>query len=115
VRTILDQGPLVPGLLRQLDPAAGISESYLDHLRTAAVKKPAAGAKTFQVLVEPLSEREIEILDLIALGLSNQQIATRLVLSLATVKWHASNIYGKLGVSNRNRAVAKARALELIA
>ena len=114
VRTILDQGPLVAGLLRRLDPAAGISESYLDHLRAAALEKPAAGAKPFQALVEPLSEREIEILDLIALGLTNQQIATRLVLSLATVKWHASNIYGKLGVGNRSQAVVKARELGVI-
>ena len=66
------------------------------------------------MLIEPLSDREMEILDLITIGLSNQQIATRLVLSLATVKWHASNIYSKLGVSNRNQAVAKARDLGLI-
>ena len=64
-------------------------------------------------LIEPLSERELEILDLIALGLSNQQIATRLVLSMATVKWHASNIYGKLGVESRVAAATTAHSLGL--
>jgi LuxR family maltose regulon positive regulatory protein len=114
VRTILDQGPLVAGLLRRLDPAAGVPAAYLDHLRAASAVKPASRTEPTQALVEPLSDRELEILDLIALGLSNQQIATRLVLSLATVKWHASNIYGKLGVSNRSQAVVKARELGVI-
>ncbi len=66
-------------------------------------------------LVEPLSEREIEVLNLIAEGLTNQEIATRLYLSLNTIKVHARNIYGKLGVTNRTQAVTRARALGLLA
>ncbi len=65
-------------------------------------------------LVEPLSEREIEILTLISRGKSNQEIAGLLYLSLNTVKWHASNIYGKLSAQNRIEAVAKARELKII-
>jgi LuxR family maltose regulon positive regulatory protein len=65
-------------------------------------------------LVEPLSEREIEVLQLVADGLSNQEIAARLYLSLRTIKFHTSNIYGKLGVKSRTEAVAKARALGLL-
>ena len=60
------------------------------------------------VFVEPLSGRELEVLQLIAEGLSNQQIASRLYLSLNTVKVHSRNIYDKLGVHNRTQAVARA-------
>ncbi len=65
-------------------------------------------------LVEPLSEREIEVLKLVAEGLSNQEIAVRLYLSLRTIKFHTGNIYGKLGVKSRTEAVAKAHALGLL-
>jgi LuxR family maltose regulon positive regulatory protein len=65
-------------------------------------------------LVEPLSERELEVLQLIAEGLTNPQIASRLFLSLHTIKVHAHNIYGKLGVHNRTQAVARARALGVL-
>jgi LuxR family maltose regulon positive regulatory protein len=57
----------------------------------------------------PLSERELEVLRLIAEGLSNQQIAARLFLSLYTVKAHARTIYDKLDAHSRTAAVAKAR------
>jgi LuxR family maltose regulon positive regulatory protein len=68
-----------------------------------------------QPLIEPLSERELEILGLIAAGMSNQQIADELIISVGTVKWHLNNIYGKLGVRRRTQAVAHARALRLLA
>ena len=61
-----------------------------------------------------LSERELEVIRLVAEGLSNQQIAERLVISLPTVKTHVGNIYNKLGVENRAQAVGRARALGLI-
>ena len=69
-------------------------------------------AKT-NLVVEMLSERELEVLALIAEGNSNQEIANVLILSLFTVKSHARNIYGKLGVKNRVEAVARARLLGL--
>ncbi len=65
-------------------------------------------------LVEPLSERELEILGLIAQGASNQAIADRLVITVGTTKWHLSNIYSKLGVRSRTQALARARALGLL-
>ncbi len=65
-------------------------------------------------LVEPLSERELEVLRLVAEGLSNQEIAARLYLSLRTVKFHTGNVYGKLNVKSRTEAVSKARVLGLL-
>jgi predicted ATPase/DNA-binding CsgD family transcriptional regulator len=70
--------------------------------------------KTNQALLEPLSERELEVLGLIARGLSNREIAQRLVLSVGTVKVHARNIYGKLGVGSRTQALAQAARLKLL-
>jgi len=61
-----------------------------------------------------LSDRELELLSLIAGGLSNREVAAKLVLTEGTVKWHLSNIYGKLGVSSRTQAVARARELQLL-
>lgn len=67
-----------------------------------------------QPLVEPLTARELEVLQLIAEGLTNQQVADRLVISVGTVKWYTSQIYGKLNVSSRTQAVARARELRLL-
>ena len=65
-------------------------------------------------IIEQLSEREIDVLQLLAKGLRRQEIATKLVLSPHTIKSHVRNIYGKLGVNNQMQAVAKARGLGLI-
>ncbi len=65
-------------------------------------------------LIEPLSERELEVLHLIADGLPNQKIADQLYLSLHTVKIHARRIYAKMGVSSRTQAVAKAKTLGIL-
>ena len=65
-------------------------------------------------LVESLSEREIEILHLVAEGASNRAIADQLVLALGTVKTHVHNIYGKLGVASRTQAIARGRALGIL-
>jgi len=64
--------------------------------------------------IEPLSERETEVLELIAEGLTNQEISGRLYVSLNTVKAHTRNIYSKMGVNNRTHAVAKARTLGIL-
>src|SRR5690606_27967686 len=73
----------------------------------------AAGLPS-QPLLEPLSEREQEILVLMAEGLSNREIAQSLVLSVGTVKWYAKQLYSKLGVSNRTSAAARGRELGLL-
>jgi LuxR family maltose regulon positive regulatory protein len=69
---------------------------------------------TEAALPEPLTQREREILELVAAGLTNPEIAEKLVISPETVKKHTGTIYGKLGVSNRTEAAARARALDLL-
>jgi len=70
-------------------------------------------ADNFLPLVEPLTERELEILRLIARGLSNREIASELFLTLGTVKWYNRQIYSKLGVHSRTQAVEKAKQVGL--
>jgi LuxR family maltose regulon positive regulatory protein len=65
-------------------------------------------------LIEPLSERELEVLQLIAAGLTNSEIASRLFLSPNTVKVHTHNIYGKLNVHSRTQAIARSQELGLL-
>ena len=65
-------------------------------------------------LSEPLSQRELEVLRLIAQGLSNREISQRLFLALNTVKGHNRKIYGKLQVQSRTEAIARARELDLV-
>ena len=74
-----------------------------------AVKLPSQGG-----LIEPLTERELEVLRLMCEGHSNQDIADTMIVSVNTVKKHTSNIYGKLGVRNRAQAVLRAREIKLI-
>ena len=100
-------------------PALGIVEgmkAYVHKLLAAFGKQKSVHPSSFipQPLIEPLSEREIEVLQLIAEGLTNQEIAARLYISLNTVKVHTRNIYGKLGVNHRTQAVAQAQRLGLL-
>jgi len=65
-------------------------------------------------MIETLSLRELEVLRLLAAGLSNAEIGSKLFISLGTVKWHVKNIFGKLGVGSRTQAVAYAHELGLL-
>jgi LuxR family transcriptional regulator, maltose regulon positive regulatory protein len=65
-------------------------------------------------LIEPLSTRELEVLQLVDQGLSNQEIAGQLNIAASTVKTHINNIYGKLAVQTRTQAIRKARELKLL-
>jgi len=77
-------------------------------------KRDEARKKTGRQLVEELNERELEILKLLAEGYSNREISKELFLSVGTVKWYTSNIYGKLGARSRAEAVALAQKLDLL-
>ena len=95
--------PLLPAVR---DRAPAFVDDLLDHLPDAGV----AGAVPVSPpdLVEPLSERELEVLRLLVDGCSNQEIADALVITLGTAKWHVHNIYQKLGVGSRAEAIARA-------
>lgn len=99
---------------RDLDNESFRLLSYTDKLlaafpQTAPSKQPKPG-----LTPEPLSERELEILYLIASGRSNREIAEQLILAQSTVKWYINSLYGKLGAKSRTHALALARELELI-
>jgi LuxR family transcriptional regulator, maltose regulon positive regulatory protein len=126
VRVFADEGPPMAVLLGQLIAAqrtgqapAGVPLGYLARLQRAFGAGPPApepGRDTGAVpgIVDPLTSRELEVLEMLAAGRSNQSIATELVVTLDTVKKHVSHVLAKLGAANRTEAVTRARELSLI-
>ena len=119
IRIFLDEGAPMARLLYEA-LSHGVHPGYVRQLLAAfpaaepGQATPSRAAAAGIRLAEPLSARELEVLSLIAEGLTNQEIAVRLYLSLHTVKSHARSIYAKLGVSSRTQAVARGRALGLL-
>jgi LuxR family maltose regulon positive regulatory protein len=132
LRVFADEGAPLAAVLDRLiaghrsgrmSPAPGVPLAYLRRVQ-AAFRPGVARAVPPQVipaaavaapeLAEPLTDRELQVLALLAAGISNQQIASELVVALETVKKHVSHILGKLGAANRTQAVARARALGLL-
>lgn len=117
VRTFVDDGEAMTRLLYQA-ASQGIFPTYVGRLLAVLVEEEQSARQAkrppSEILIEALSERELEVLCLIADGLSNAEIAQRLCISLSTVKGHTSNIFGKLGVKNRAQAITRARSLDLL-
>ena len=85
------------------------------HFEKASAFGKAEGKRPVtQLLIEPLSERELEVLRLLRTELNGPEIARELMVSLATIRTHTQNIYGKLGVNNRRAAVRRAEELDLL-
>ncbi|HLO18527.1 MAG TPA: LuxR C-terminal-related transcriptional regulator [Anaerolineales bacterium] len=121
MRVFLDEGRPMEELLRACNkrmdgPLKGYTQELLDAFKmlTAGQAQIPASSYPAQPLVESLTGREIEVLHLLATGLSNRQVAERLYLSEGTVKTHTHNLYAKLGVQSRTQAIARARELDLI-
>jgi len=119
IRTFVDEGePMAHLLYKAL--SRELSPDYVRQLLGAfptGKSEPVAPTRTpapESDWVEPLSEREIEVLQLIAEGLTNQAIAKRLYLTVNTVKAHTRNIYSKLGVNNRTQAVARGKTIGIL-
>jgi LuxR family maltose regulon positive regulatory protein len=128
IRPFLDAGPELYGLLTHLhdellaqpvlaetDPSPAYLQRLLQAFPAAAQSPPRATAhpKAY-ALVEPLTDRELEVLRLMAEGLTYQAVADRLIVSLNTVRYHVKSLYGKLGVDKRLAALDAARAAGLL-
>lgn len=132
IRPFVDLGPLMADLLKKQHKqrsAANFIEKILAAFEREGVQKivpeaterPAVSTRQPQrpsppstSLVEPLTNRELDVLNLLAQRLSNKEIADRLFISLTTVKGHLQNIYGKLGTKKRREAVEKARQIGIL-
>ena len=113
IRLFVDEGaPLVALLLRA--QARGILPDYVSSLLAAAGIQTAASSSQTSELPEPLTAREREVLRLLVAGASNAAMARDLVITVGTVKRHVNSIYGKLGVTSRTQAVARAHTLHLL-
>ena len=116
-----------PEVVKLLPAVRHLAPDFVDGIIAAAVERyqlssveaipsPALSGPTMQPqgLVEPLTEREIEVLQLISTGQSNKEAAATLVVTVGTIKKHLSNIFGKLGVKSRTQAIARARELGVL-
>lgn len=119
IRLFADEGQPILHLLAHSYPYTTASPTYIQRIQSAfpsthqALLQPPR-TQVAQVLPDPLSEREREVLALLAAGASNQQIADQLVISLNTAKRHVKHILAKLSVPNRLGAVVRARELDLL-
>ena len=113
LRVFLDFGRPMARLLQEAH-SRDVMSDYVEKLLSAFGDALLLILPVGGILPDPLTIREMEILKLLSAGLSNREIAVELVISPETVKKHASNIYGKLGVGSRTEAAARARELELL-
>ena len=112
VRVFVDEGPAMASLLRAA-AKQGIRRDYIRRL-LAAVSGAEHGGPVEQALIEPLSERELDVLRLLATELDGPAIARELMVSLNTMRTHTKNIYAKLAVNSRRAAVRRAAELGLL-
>jgi LuxR family maltose regulon positive regulatory protein len=110
VRIFVDEGPAMAALLQMVAAKRRIAPEYARRLLTA-FGEPEDRTPVTQLLMEPLSERELDVLRLLGTDLDGPDIARQLVVSLSTLRTHTRSIYSKLGVNNRRAAVRRAQEL----
>lgn len=113
IRLFVDEGTPMVRLLRHAE-SRGVDPDYVDKLLTAFGETASNVSPARLMLPEPLSDRELELLQLVAAGLTTQEIADQLVIAVGTVKTHLKHIYNKLDAHSRIQAVERARALKLL-
>ena len=113
VRRFADLGLPLARLLQEVH-SRGVMPDYVEKLLAACGADLTLSTPAVPILPEPLTPREQEVLELLAAGLTNREIAEQLVISPQTVKKHTGGIYGKLGVRSRTEAAARARELDLL-
>jgi LuxR family maltose regulon positive regulatory protein len=120
VRLFVDEGQPMAELL-QFAVSQNVASGYARELLAAfnpyilsAISTNKELTNSTPTLVEPLSDREIEVLRLVAEGYKYKEIAERLVVSINTIRYHTSNVYGKLEANNRTQAIGRARELNLL-
>ena len=111
VRVFIDEGPPMASLLRAA-AKQGMARDYV-RLLLAAVSETGQDSPVRQALIDPLSERELDVLRLLGTELDGPAIARELMVSLSTVRTHTKHIYAKLAVTNRRAAVRRAAELDL--
>jgi len=112
VRIFLDEGDVMTRLLCQVQ-ARQVEKGYATELLLKIGRISGMTPPSMQLLIEPLTTRELEVLTFIEAGYSNQEISEKLFISIPTVKRHISNIYAKLGVESRTQAIAIGKELRL--
>jgi LuxR family transcriptional regulator, maltose regulon positive regulatory protein len=113
VRLFVDEGPPMASLLRAA-AKQGIRRNYVGRLLDASNNTESSSQPGQPGLIEPLSERELDVLRLLGTDLDGPDIARQLIVSLNTVRTHTNHVYAKLGVNNRRAAVRRARELGLL-
>ncbi len=122
IRTFVDEGPAMERILRRISEQrrrGGPSPAYVEAVLAGFSRNSASESRRLQAategrLVEPLSEREMDVLRLLAAGLSNPDIARELIIEVSTVRSHVKSIYGKLDAHSRYEAIERARALRFL-
>ena len=120
LRVFVDLGPTMANLLRRLAPASAASH-YIDQIlrafpteRLSPQPQPAAPPVEQPAIIEALTRRELQVLELLAQRLTSKEIAEKLIVSEETVRRHRVNIYQKLGVHSYREAIAAAAALGML-
>jgi LuxR family maltose regulon positive regulatory protein len=114
IRIFIDEGPPMENLLNNIKTDNKNLRKYILRLKAAFLgEKPHLSVTNQQSLIEPLSERELEVLKLLHTQLSGPEIADQLFVSLNTFRTHTKNIFNKLGVNNRRAAIRRAEELDL--